>query len=492
MHPNFLQTELSRRVFLGQPCQGIGLIALAALLGQGPSTFGSILDQDPLKGGVGGLPDLPHFAPRAKRVVCLFQSGGLSHVDLFDDKPTLHEQAGQELPLSIKGEQRLTGMTSGQSAYPVVPAMWGGKKCGAAGIWISDLLPHLQTVADELCVIKSAHSEAINHDPAITLMNTGNQQPGYASMGAWVSYGLGSENQNLPTFISMVSQGGGKNPGQPIFSRLWGSGFLPSSHQGIGLRPGANPVPYLASPAGISSEQRRATLDDLAALNREFAQRSGDPETLARIEAYEMAFRMQTSVPDLMDTGREAAETLEAYGPDVKRPGSYAANCLLARRLLERGVRFVQLFHRGWDQHIAVRRQLPMQCRDVDQPTTALIKDLRARGLLDDTLVLFFTEFGRTVFGQGSLNDPGMGRDHHGRCFTVWMAGGGIKPGCEYGVTDEFCYNIVENPVHVRDLHATVMHSLGIDHTRFSFPFRGLNVKLTGVEEAHVVTDILK
>jgi uncharacterized protein (DUF1501 family) len=482
--------HIHRRAFLGDPLRGVGLLALGSLLSGGRTGWSALADESQ-RAARGGLPGLPHFPPRAKRVVCLFQSGGLSHVDLFDDKETLHRHAGQELPPSIKGDQRLTGMTSGQSAYPVVPAMWGGKRCGPQGTWISDLLPHLQTVAEELCVLKTVHSEAINHDPAITYVNTGNQQPGYASMGAWLSYGLGSENENLPAFIAMVSQGTGKNPGQPIFSRLWGSGFLPSSHQGVGLRPGASPVPYLGNPAGVDRGQRQAMLEDLRKLNTAFAAQNGDPETLARMDAYEMAFRMQTSVPELTDTRDETPETLEAYGPEVRRPGSYAANCLLARRLLERDVRFVQLFHRGWDQHIAIQRQLPNQCRDIDQPTAALVRDLKQRGLLDDTLVLFVTEFGRTVFSQGKLGDPGMGRDHHGRCFTVWMAGGGIQPGMEYGATDEFCYNIAENPVHLRDLHATVMHCLGIDHARFSYPFRGLNVRLTGVEEAHVVKPIL-
>jgi uncharacterized protein (DUF1501 family) len=492
-------TRIHRRTFLSDPLRSLGVAALGMLLSKyatGPAS--SILAAgDPRKAldeaanRSGALPGLPHFAPRAKRVVCLFQSGGLSQADLFDNKETVKNHAGENLPDSIRGSQRLTGMTSGQGALPLVPAMWSGKPCGQQQTWISDLLPQMQTIADELCVIKSVHSEAINHDPGITLFNTGNQQPGYASMGAWLSYGLGSENENLPAFIAMVSQGRGKNPGQPIFSRLWGSGFLPSSHQGVGLRPGANAVPYLQNPVGVTRGQRRDLLNDLQSLNHSFAERTGDPETLARIEAYEMAFRMQMSVPELTDLASESEETLAAYGPDVRRPGSYAANCLLARRLLERGVRVVQLFHRGWDQHIAIKRQLPMQCQDVDQPTAALVKDLKAGGLLEDTLMLFFTEFGRTVYGQGSLNDPGLGRDHHGRCFTVWMAGGGIKPGMEYGTTDEFGYNIVENPVHVRDLHATVLHCLGIDHTRFSFPFRGLNVRLTGVEEAHLVRDVL-
>jgi len=474
-----------RRTFLGDATRGLGSIALGSML------FPELSRADEPKRSNGGVPGLPHFAPKAKRVLCLFQSGGLSHVDLFDDKPMLHEHAGKELPPSIKGTQRLTGMTSGQSAYPVVPPLKPGKKCGGNGTWISDLLPNIQGIADDICLIKSLHTEAINHDPAITFMNTGNQQPGYASMGAWASYGLGTENENLPAFIAMVSQGTGKNPGQPIFSRLWGSGFLPSSHQGVGLRPGANPVLYLSNPPGIESSQRREMLDDLSQLNSLRAAELGDPETLARIHAYEMAYRMQTSVPELTDISQESAATLEAYGPEVLKPGSYAANCLLARRLLQRDVRFVQLFLRGWDQHIALGRQLPNQCRDIDQPTAALIKDLKQNGLLEDTLVVFATEFGRTVFSQGKLGDPGMGRDHHGRSFTVWLAGGGIRGGMEYGATDDFCYNIVDKPVHLRDLHATILHCMGIDHSRFTYKFRGLNTRLTGVEEANVVTDIL-
>ena len=500
-----LQRQLGRRLFLANPLRGLGAMALGSMLGENVLAdslsrlaandqlgFSNHQGSHPLTADHGGLAGLPHFQPTAKRVVCLFQSGGVSHVDLFDQKETLTQMSGEQLPDSIRGSQRLTGMTSGQGSLPVVPAMWPGRRCGQQGTWISDLLPHLQTVADELCIIKSVYSEAINHDPAVTLFNTGNQQPGYASMGAWASYGLGSENENLPAFIAMVSQGRGKNPGQPIFSRLWGSGFLPSSHQGVSLRPGAAAVPYLQNPPGIDRPQRREMLDDLQVLNQLSLERTGDPETLARINAYEMAFRMQVSVPELTDLNSESPETLESYGSDVRRPGSYAANCLLAKRLLERGVRFVQLYHRGWDQHIAIQRQLPMQCQDIDQPSAALLKDLKQSGLLEDTLVLFFTEFGRTVYGQGSLGDPGMGRDHHGRCFTVWMAGGGIKRGFDYGTTDDFSYNILENPVHLRDLHATVLHCLGIDHNRFSYPFRGLNTRLTGVEEAHVVRPILK
>jgi hypothetical protein len=478
------QRLVSRRSFLGTTACGVGQMALGGLLaGQLPRTA--------LASSGGGLPELPNSSPKAKRVLCLFQSEGFSHVDLFDYKPTLTKFHGQEIPPSIKGNQRLTGMTSGQTNYPVVAPIRSGRLCGEQQTWISDLLPHMQTIADDICLVKSMYTEAINHDPAMTFINTGNQQPGYASMGAWVSYGLGSENDNLPTFIAMVSQGSGKNPGQPIFSRLWGNGFLPSSHQGVGLRPGASPVLYLDDPPGTTRPQRRALLDDLGELNQLRAAEIGDPETLARIHAYEMAFRMQTSVPELTDLSGESAATLAMYGPEVHKPGSYAANCLMGRRLIERGVRFVQLFHRGWDQHIALERQLPNQCRDVDQPTAALMNDLKQRGLLDDTLVVFATEFGRTVFSQGIFGDPGMGRDHHGRCFTVWLAGAGIRPGMEYGRTDDFCYNIAENPVHLRDLHATILHCLGIDHSQFTYRYRGLDVRLTGVEEAHVVRGIL-
>ncbi len=475
--------SLTRRALIGHGARGIGRIALGSLL---LPALGAA-QAEPGR----GLAGLPHFFPRAKRVLCLFQSGGLSHIDLFDQKKTLQDFAGQELPASVKGTQRITGMTSEQTQFLVVPPIAGGKLCGRSGLWISDLLPHLQGVADELCLLKSLHSEAINHDPAITFMNTGNQLPGYPSMGSWVSYGLGSENENLPAFIVLVSQGSGKNPGQPIFSRLWGSGFLPASQQGVALRPGGNPVLYLANPDGIEREQRRRLLDDLAALNEMRAAETGDPETRARIQAYEMAFRMQASVPELTETSGESPETLARYGPEVQKPGSYAANCLLARRLLERGVRFVQLFHRGWDQHIALARQLPNQCRDVDQPTAAVLRDLRERGLLDDTLVVFATEFGRTAFSQGAFGDPSSGRDHHGRCFTVWLAGGGVRGGVQHGASDDFCYNISADPVHLRDLHATILHCLGIDHERFTFRFRGLDAKFTGVEEAHVVKDIL-
>lgn len=478
--------RLTRRAFLGRTFGHLGPLALGTLL---PGCAG--MPATPQAGPAAAWPPRPHFAPSAQRVLCLFQSGGLSHVDLFEDKPSLRTYAGQDLPPSVKGTQRVTGMTSHQDHFLVAPPIVGGRRCGRSGLWLSDLLPHLQTVADELCMVKTVVTDAINHDPAITFLNTGNQQPGYASMGAWASYGLGSANDDLPTFVAMVSQGSGKNPGQPIFSRLWGSGFLPSSHQGVAMRPGGNPVPFLADPDGITRVQRRDLLDDLAALNERRAQALGDPDSLARVQAYEMAFRMQASVPELTDLADETAATRTAYGPAVDTPGSYAANCLLARRLLERGVRFVQLFHRGWDQHVAIQRQLPRQCRDVDQPTAALLHDLRRRGLLDDTLVLFVTEFGRTVYSQGKLDDPGAGRDHHGRCFTVWLAGAGVRRGHAHGSTDDFCYNVAADAVPVRDLHATLLHCLGLDHARLTFPFRGLDTRLTGVEPARVVTPIL-
>jgi uncharacterized protein (DUF1501 family) len=479
--------QATRRTFLGVTAgAALGTTALNTLLARAATAATS-----PAPGSTGGLPSLPNFTPQARRVLCLFQSEGFSHVDLFDSKPSLYKNHGKELPPSVRGNQRVTGMTSGQASFPVIAPIFPGRRCGEHGTWISDLLPHMQKIVDDICIVKSMYTEAINHDPAMTFICTGNQQTGYASMGSWISYGLGSMNENLPTFVTMVSQGTGKNPGQPISARHWNNGFLPSSHQGVGLRSGSSPVLYLNDPPGVDREQRRAMLDDLARLNHLHAEAAGDPETLARINAYEMAFRMQTSVPELTDLSGEPENVIEAYGPEVHKPGSYAANCLLGRRLIERGVRFVQLFHRGWDQHIAIQRQLPNQCRDTDQPTAALLVDLKQRGLLEDTLVMFITEFGRTVYSQGAIGDPGMGRDHHGRCFTIWLAGAGIKSGMEYGATDDFCYNIAENPVHLRDLHATMLHILGIDHKRFIYPFRGLDTKLTGVEEARVVRGIL-
>ena len=476
MHPLCdYERTITRRTFLGQSARGIGRMGLASLL------FPRLM-RDP-RG--------PHFAPKARHIIYLFQSGGPSHVDLFDYKPLHRQLHATELPDSVRGGQRLTGMTANQASFPVTAPHWPMRQCGQHKTWISDLLPHIQSIADDICIVKSMVTEAINHDPAITFINTGSQQIGHASLGAWLSYGLGSENENLPAYVVLLSQGSGKNPGQPIFARLWGSGYLPSSHQGVLLRPGVNPVLYLKNPPGVSRTQRRRMLDDLAEMNRKEAQAVGDPEILARIEAYEMAYRMQTAVPELTDFSDEPDEVFGLYGPQSRRPGSYAANCLLARRMIERGVRFVQLFHRGWDQHIALHKQLPAQCMDVDQASAALVKDLKRRGLLDETLVVWGGEFGRTIYSQGTLGHPNSGRDHHGRCFTLWMSGGGIRPGFEYGKSDNFSYNVVENPVHIRDLNATLLHQLGIDHNRLTVKFRGLDHKLTGVEEAHVIRDIL-
>ena len=488
MHPLCEHEQvLTRRTFLGQTSRGIGRLGLASLLFPGLFSPASQL----VSPGSGRPTRGPHFVPKAKRVIYLFQSGGPSHVDLFDYKPAQRDLHALELPASVRGQQRLTGMTAGQDSFPVVAPWWPMRRCGKHGTWISDLLPHTQTIADDICIVKSMYTEAINHDPAITFINTGSQQIGHASLGSWLSYGLGSENENLPAYVVLLSQGSGKNPGQPIFARLWGSGYLPSSHQGVLLRPGVNPVLYLQDPPGVTRSQRRKMLDDLAALNLRQAAEVGNAETLARVEAYEMAFRMQTAVPELMDLSHEPSEVFELYGPQSRKPGSYSANCLLARRMIERGVRFVQLFHRGWDQHIALQQQLPSQCRDVDQASAALVKDLKRRGLLDETLVVWGGEFGRTVYSQGALGHPSSRRDHHGRCFSLWMAGGGIKPGFEYGKTDDFSYNILENPVHIRDLNATLLHQLGIDHEHLTVKFRGLDHKLTGVEQAHVVRGIL-
>jgi hypothetical protein len=468
--------NLSRRSFLG--LTGLGLGGIAAR---------SLLAADAPAATPPAAP-YPHFAPSAKRVIYLFQSGGPSHVDLFDYKPALERLHGSNLPDSVRRGQRLTGMTSGQSTLPVCKSLAEFRQRGQSGQWISDLLPYTSKVADHLAVIRSMHTEAINHDPGITFINTGSQFPGMPSMGSWVSYGLGSINQNMPAYVVLVSQGTGKNPGQPIFSRLWGSGFLPSNHQGVQFRSGNDPVLFLNDPAGVSRGDRRAMLDDLAALNQIHHQQVGDPEILTRISQYEMAFRMQASAPDLADLSAEPDATFALYGQDARRPGTFAYNCLMARRMAERGVRFTQLFHRGWDNHDNLPVHLANQCRDTDQASAALVSDLQQRGLLEDTLVIWGGEFGRTVYSQGAL---GSGRDHHGRCFSMWLAGGGIKPGTSYGLTDDYSYNILENPVHVRDLNATILHCLGFDHNRFTFRFQGLNQKLTGVEPAKVVTGVL-
>ncbi len=474
---------LTRRQLFSRGRNAVGAAALASLLG--PSAMASAADGEPH----GGLPNLPHFAPQAKRAIYLFQSGGPSHIDLFDYKPRLVQEHGKELPKAVMGDQRVTGMTSGQAKFlscgPIRPL----QQHGECGRWVSDLLPHTAKIVDDIALLKAVHTESINHDPGITAINTGSEQIGHASLGAWLSYGLGSVNADLPAYMVLLSQGTGKNPGQPIFSRLWGSGYLPSKHQGVRLRSGANPVLYLENPPGIDREMRRGQLDDLAALNAEKLTISGDPEIETRIAQYEMAFRMQTSVPGLMDLSDEPEQVFEMYGPESRQPGTYAANCLLARRMMERGVRFVQLFHRGWDQHNSLQTHLPNQCRDTDQASAALVADLKQRGLLDDTLVVWGGEFGRTAYSQGAL---GSGRDHHGRCFAMWLAGGGIRPGVEHGETDEYAYNIVSGGVHTNDLNATILHCLGVDHQRLTFRFQGLDQRLTGVEKRSPIREILR
>jgi len=463
---------MTRRQFFGRSRIGLGAAALSMLLGAG-SAHGA-------RANVGHLPML-HNAPKAKRVIFLFQSGGPSTIDLFDYKPELHKVHGTELPASVRMNQRLTGMTSGQSAFPVVSSQYRFSQYGQSGMWVSELMPHTARIVDEICMIKTTNTEAINHDPAITYCQTGSQQPGRPSMGSWISYGLGSENQDLPAFIVLLSKGSAERDQQALFQRLWGSGFLPSEHQGVSFQSGADPVLYLSNPAGIDDNARRRLLDHLAQLNQQHFQEFNDPEIVARIAQYEMAYRMQQSVPDLVDISDEPEHILDMYGPDVHRPGSYAANCLLARRLAERDVRFIQLYHRGWDQHGDLPRDLSLQCKDVDQPSAALVKDLKQRGLLEDTLVIWGGEFGRTVYCQGALHPENYGRDHHGRCFALWMAGGGVKAGMTYGETDDYCYNIVKDPVHVHDLQATILHLLGVDHERLTYRFQGRDFRLTDV-----------
>ena len=429
----------------------------------------------------GGLMGLPHFPPKVKRVIYLFQSGAPSQMELFDYKPKLNDYRGQDLPDSIRNGQRLTGMTSGQSHFPVAPSVYGFKQHGKAGIWLSELMPHTATIADEMCVIRSMHTDAINHDPAITFFQTGSQISGRPSNGSWVSYGLGSANKDLPAYVVLTSKGTGRPDDQPLYDRLWGSGFLPTQYQGVKFRNQGDPVLYLSNPPGVDRTLRREMLDEVGALNHIEKTVYGDPEIDTRISQYELAFRMQASVPSLTDLSKEPQSVIDMYGPDVHRPGSYAANCLLARRLAESGVRFVQLFHMGWDHHGGLPKAIKGQCNDTDQPTTALINDLKQRGLLDDTLVIWGGEFGRTVYSQGGLSATDYGRDHHPRCFSIWMTGGGIKRGMTLGETDDYCYNIVKDPVSVHDLNATMMHLLGVDHKRLTFRYQGRDYRLTDV-----------
>ena len=480
--PDVLKEHISavtRRHFFGQAGLGLGTAAVTSLFPH--STCGA----------ADGLSDLPHFAPRAKRAIYLFMAGAPCQVDMFDYKPKMKEMYDQDLPESVRQGQRLTTMTSGQERFPIAPSIYNFSQYGQSGAWASELMPHTAKMVDDLAIVRSLHTEAINHDPAITYICTGHQLPGRASLGSWLNYGLGSLNEDLPAFVVMTPSWTARREAQALYNRLWGSGFLQSRHQGVALRTGADPVLFLSNPPGVDTNTRRRMLDRLARFNQRTFDTYGDPETLARIEQGEMAFRMQASVPGLTDISGEPRHVLDMYGPDVQRPGTFAASALLARRMTERGVRFVQIFHRGWDQHGRVPRDLPNQCRDIDQPCWALITDLKNRGLLDDTLVVWGGEFGRTIYCQGKLTKEDYGRDHHPRCFTIWMAGGGVKPGVIYGKTDDFSYNIEENPVHIHDLNATILHCLGIDHRRLVYKFQGLDMRMTGVEDHSPVDSIL-
>jgi len=469
---------IDRRKFLNIGARGMGAMGLASLAQPGMLNAAG-------RGAMGE----PHFKPKAKRVIYLFFSGGPSHIDMYDYKPAMRKIHGIELPDSIRNGQRITGMTSGQKSFPCVAPMFEFKQHGQSGGYFSEILPNVASIADEISLIRSVNTEAINHDPAITYINTGTQQLGHPSMGAWLNYGLGSPSDNLPGYIVMISKGRGGS--QALYSRLWGSGFLPSKHQGVKFRSSGEPVLYLNNPPGITSGSRRAILDSINAVNRAKFEETQDSEIQTRIAQYEMAFRMQASVPELTDLKTEPDHVFEQYGKDAKSPGKFAYNCILARRMLERGVPFVQLFHRGWDQHGNCPRDVRRQCEDVDQPAAALVRDLKQRGMLEDTIVICGGEFGRTIYSQGSLTKDNHGRDHHGRCFTMWMAGGGIRKGHVHGETDDFSYNIVRDPVHINDLNATVLQCLGIDHERFTYRYQGLDQRLTGVQGARVVNEIL-
>jgi hypothetical protein len=471
----------NRRKFLSKVSLGVGSLALGSLLI--PDLFsGSSSAEDAL------FEALPHFAPKAKRVIYLFQNGAPSQLETFDYKPMLNKMMGQELPESIRMGQRLTGMTAGQTSFPLVGSYYKFQQYGEARAWISDLFPHTAKVANDICIIKSMHTEAINHDPALTFFQTGAQVGNRPSMGAWLSYGLGSENNNLPAFCVLLSRG--KGNGQGVYSKLWTNGFLDSVHQGVQFSASEDPVLYLGDPKGMSRAERRKMLDQVAALNQIGYEEFGDPEIQAKIQQYEMAFRMQTAVPEVTDISKEPDSVIKMYGPDCLIPGTYAANCLLARKLSENGVRFVQLYHQGWDQHGNLPMEMAEQARDADQASAALIQDLKQRGLLDETLVIWGGEFGRTNYCQGKILPDNYGRDHHPRAFSIWMAGGGVKPGIVYGETDEFGYNIVENPVHVHDFQATVLHLMGIDHERLTYRHLGRRYRLTDVH-GKVVKDIL-
>ncbi|HEY8550368.1 MAG TPA: DUF1501 domain-containing protein [Vicinamibacterales bacterium] len=487
-----LKFNCTRRHFLSATSLGLGAAALASLL----DPAGLLTETTAAAGEAGGtaaapggpLLKAPHVPPRVKRVIYLFQSGGPSQLELFDYKPLLRNMNGEELPASVRMGQRLTGMTAFQKSFPLAGSQFEFARHGSNGAWVSELLPHTARIVDELCIVKSMHTEAINHDPAITFFQTGSQQAGRPSIGAWLSYGLGSENENLPAFIVLLSRA--RDGDQPLYSWLWGSGFLPSQHQGVQFRGGRDPVLYLNDPAGLDRTSRRRMLDTLRSLEEQQHARVFDPEINARIAQYEMAYRMQTAVPDVMDLSDEPDSIIDMYGPDARTPGTFAANCLLARRLAERNVRFIQLYHQGWDQHGNLPSDIRTMARSVDQPSAALVMDLKQRGLLEDTLVIWGGEFGRTNYSQGKLERDNYGRDHHPRCFTIWMAGGGVKRGLVYGETDEFGYNIVRDPVHVHDFQATLLHLLGIDHERLVFKHQGRRYRLTDVH-GRVVKDLL-
>lgn len=469
-----MSSTATRRDWLNRTGSAFGATALAALLADD---------------GLADTPQ-PHRPPKARSIISLFMHGGPSQVDLFDHKPKLREWHGQELPASVRGTQRLTGMTSGQASLPVTASAFRFAQHGDCGTWVSELLPHTAGVVDDLCVIRSVTTEAINHDPAVTYLQTGHQQPGRPSFGAWVSHGLGRANENLPAFIVLLSRGSAARPADPLYARLWGAEFLPSQHQGVQFRTDGEPVLFLKNPPGLSADSRRRMLDTLAELNQRRFEKLGDTEIETRIAQYETAFRMQTAVPELTDLSRESESTFELYGKEARRPGSFAANCLLARRLVERGVRFVQLYHRGWDQHYDLPSDLRLQCGDVDQACAALVRDLKQRGLLDETLVVWGGEFGRTVYCQGKLTPENYGRDHHGRCFSMWLAGGGIRGGQTFGETDNHSFNVARDPVHVHDLNATLLDRLGFDHTRLTFRFQGRDYRLTDVH-GRVVAELL-
>jgi hypothetical protein len=479
----------TRRYFFGRCAAGIGTAALASLLNS-PRQSSAGEAATPLLDKPAGVMPAFHHRPTARRVIWMFMADAPSQLDLLDYKPNLAEQFDKDLPESIRMGQRITTMTSGQKRLPVAPSMFKFQQHGKSGAWISELLPHLAGVVDDITIVRSLHTEAINHDPAITFIQTGSEIPGRPSMGAWVSYGLGSPNQDLPAFVVLHSRLASGSQSQALFSRLWGAGFLPTVHQGVSLRSAGDPVLYLSNPPGVDSDTRRRMLNGLAALNEQRFATTGDPEIQARIAQYEMAFRMQSSVPELTDISNEPQHVLDLYGPEVTDPGTFAYNCLLARRLAERGVPFTQVFLRGWDHHGNLPKQIPQLCQAMDQPAAGLLKDLKQRGLLDDTLVVWGGEFGRTVYSQGSLTNDNYGRDHHPRNFTMWLAGGGIKAGMEYGKTDDFSYNVLENPVHVHDLNATLQHCLGIDHERLTYRYQGRDFRLTDVH-GRVVREIL-